>query len=218
MNNEFYPGIDLGQSQDYTAIVVLEKIFPPPIETIEGNRYRMVESTEPARYECRHIERLPLGTRYPAIVEYTRQMLMKAPLNQNTFLTIDATGVGRPVCDMFAAAGIKHEGVTITGGDSESHVDGLYRVPKRQLVSRLQVVLQEERLKIGASLPFAATLAEEMNNFKVKITVSANDTYGAWREGDHDDLVLALAMAVWRGERGGSMRWSEDALQVLASL
>ena len=28
---------------------------------------------------------------------------------------------------------------------------------------------------------------------------TAHDSYGAWREGQHDDLVLALALALWAG-------------------
>ncbi len=39
-----------------------------------------------------------------------------------------------------------------------------------------------------------------MQNFKVKITTSANETFGAWREGQHDDMVLSVAMAAWLGE------------------
>ncbi len=35
----------------------------------------------------------------------------------------------------------------------------------------------------------------------MKITVAGNDTYEAWRESDHDDLVLAAAMAAWYGEK-----------------
>ncbi len=44
-------------------------------------------------------------------------------------------------------------------------------------------------------------LVEELQNFKLKITTAGNDTYEAWRESDHDDLVLAAAMAAWYGEK-----------------
>jgi hypothetical protein len=41
-------------------------------------------------------------------------------------------------------------------------------------------------------------------NFRVKIDpLTAHDSYGAWREGQHDDLVLAVALAVWFAEHGG---------------
>ena len=49
---------------------------------------------------------------------------------------------------------------------------------------------------------FAATLVQELLNFRVTIDPrTAHDSYAAWREGMHDDLVLAVAMACWWGER-----------------
>jgi len=64
------------------------------------------------------------------------------------------------------------------------------------------VLLQTERLKVAKSLPLADILVKELLNFQVKINVNtAHDSYGAWQEGTHDDLVLACAMACWLGER-----------------
>jgi hypothetical protein len=42
-------------------------------------------------------------------------------------------------------------------------------------------------------------LAQELSLFRVKITLAANETFEAWRERDHDDLVLALALALYVG-------------------
>jgi hypothetical protein len=70
-------------------------------------------------------------------------------------------------------------------------------VPKRDLIAAPQVLLQSRALKIAAELPEAETLVAELQNFRYEITRSGNDTYAAWREGDHDDLVLAVALAVW---------------------
>ncbi len=74
-------------------------------------------------------------------------------------------------------------------------------MPKRELVSNLAVIFQSDRLKIARALPEAPVLIEELQNFKLKITTAGNDTYEAWRESDHDDLVLAAAMAAWLGEK-----------------
>jgi hypothetical protein len=38
-------------------------------------------------------------------------------------------------------------------------------------------------------------------NFRVKTTAAANEVYGALGAGQHDDLVLAVALAVWQAER-----------------
>jgi len=41
-----------------------------------------------------------------------------------------------------------------------------------------------------------------MLNFRAKIDpATAHDSYSAWREQDHDDLVLSVALACWWGER-----------------
>ncbi len=50
---------------------------------------------------------------------------------------------------------------------------------------------------MAPELPEAETLMNELLNFEVKITAAANDVYGAWREGTHDDLVLAVALTCW---------------------
>jgi hypothetical protein len=62
--------------------------------------------------------------------------------------------------------------------------------------------MQNGQLKIAEALQLAPVLRRELLNFKVKITIATgHDSYEAWREGDHDDLVLAVALACWCGER-----------------
>jgi hypothetical protein len=80
-------------------------------------------------------------------------------------------------------------------------------VPKKELVSVLQVLLQSKRLQVARALPMAAVLVKELECFRVKFTPSANETFEAWRERDHDDLVLAAALAAWVGEHGVQELW-----------
>jgi hypothetical protein len=75
------------------------------------------------------------------------------------------------------------------------------RVPKRDLVAAVQTLLQNGRLRIAAGLPLADVLRKELLNFRVKVDPrTAHDSYSHWREGDHDDLVLATACACWYRE------------------
>jgi hypothetical protein len=91
--------------------------------------------------------------------------------------------------------------VLIHGGDKAAHEGNTWRVPKRDLVGSLQVLFQSGRLKISKKLPLASVLQTELMNFKVKIDpITAHDSYSAWREQDHDDLVLSVALAAWYGE------------------
>ena len=72
------------------------------------------------------------------------------------------------------------------------------------MVGVVQSGLQSGQLKVAADLPEAATLQRELQNFQVKIKLeTGNDSYGAWREGTHDDLVLAVALALWIAQHTG---------------
>ena len=58
------------------------------------------------------------------------------------------------------------------------------------------------RRPCAPALTHAQTLERELQNFQVKINLdTAHDSYGAWREGSHDDLVLAVALALWFAAR-----------------
>jgi hypothetical protein len=100
--------------------------------------------------------------------------------------------------------------ILITSGHSVTQEGGSFHVPKKELASVLQVLLQSRRIKVASALAEAATLVREPENFKVKITLAANETYEAWREGMHDDLVLAVAVAAWLGENLIGMFREED--------
>jgi hypothetical protein len=194
-------GLDLGQSMDYSALVIVERQQPPSHGAVLGHK------APPARYAVRYLQRWQLGTPYPTIVHEVAELLTHPPLVEGSRLLIDQTGCGRPVLDMFKKDGLRPIGISIHGGDRVSQ-DGLdYRVPKRDLVGVVAVLLQQARLQIAQSLPETPMLLQELLRFKVKIDPStAHDSYAAWREQDHDDLVLALALACWWGECRGDRR------------
>jgi hypothetical protein len=192
-----FVGLDLGQAQDFTALAVL-------------SRPRLTGTEPPADrqppYAVGHLHRFPLGTPYPAVVAAVVDLLRTPPLS-GCMLVADQTGVGRAVVDMLTDAmtgrvTCQFCPVTITAGQEVTRSEvGQLRVPKKELVGCLQVLLQTRRLKVAQALPEAATLVRELEMFRVRITEAANEMFGAWREGQHDDLVLAAALAAWMGER-----------------
>ena len=91
--------------------------------------------------------------------------------------------------------------VTITSGQVETREQGFYRVPKRDLIVGLQVLLQRGGLQIAGKLPFAGKLVEEMDAMEVRVSAAGNEQYAAWREGTHDDLVFAVALAYWSAQK-----------------
>jgi hypothetical protein len=180
-------GLDLGQASDYTALVIVEQLQ---------------HTHHHPDYHVRHIERYPLGTPYPSMVNRICTTYGHPQLRwSQRVLVIDATGCGRPVADMLKPC---HPiTVSIHGGDTVHHTGRHYRVPKRDLISCAQVLFQQRRLQLAEALPLTPVLEQELLNFRMRIDpLTAHDSYSAWREGQHDDLVLALSLAVWWGEKG----------------
>jgi hypothetical protein len=120
-------------------------------------------------------------------------------------LVLDLTGVGRPVADLFNSEGLRPVKVNITAGSAETISDrGVHHVAKLLLVSTVQTLLHDGRLQIQKDLPEAPILKLELEDFRASVTDSGRWTFGA-RSGAHDDLVLALALALWRASRRAPM-------------
>jgi hypothetical protein len=123
------------------------------------------------------------------------------------FLIIDGTGVGRAIVSMFLAEDmpVEFRPLVITGGlgSREAAWDDrgtkAFWTAKTELVGAVQAVLSSGRLEVPRSLALAGTLRKELEGFRVHVTKQAHEVYGA-REGQHDDLLLAVAMGVWAGD------------------
>jgi hypothetical protein len=176
----FVVGVDLGQARDPTAICIVQKV--------DGSSRRPV-------FRCGFLRRVPLGTSYPSIISYVGSLIdrLKGP----STLAIDFGGVGRPVFDMFVHAGFSPIGIAITAGDSITREGGnIFRVPKLTLVSRLQALLHAGRLKILETLADAPQLVRELEDMRATFSDRGHLLFSA-RVGRHDDLCLALAIALF---------------------
>ena len=65
---------------------------------------------------------------------------------------------------------------------------------KALMVSRLPVLLGSDRLHLPRT-PQAEILAQEFVHYEIRLPPDANDRYGAFSVGPHDDLVTALGLA-----------------------
>ena len=111
---------------------------------------------------------------------------------------------------------IESHAISITAGEAFTAVTNLarsnlvargqWRVSKIQLIGAIRDVLESRRFKVskdpatGKPIEFAEVLVRELQNFRERITESANMTYEA-RQGQHDDLVLATCLPVWLGSQ-----------------
>jgi hypothetical protein len=186
----FVLAADLGQSTDPTAIAVLEH-RETWREHFKGGRKLISE-----RFDVRHLARLPLGLSYPSVVQEVAMMLGRAPLAGKCELVIDETGVGRAVADIFDTSGLKPTRVTITAGGEQTFAGHSWHVAKQILISTLDARLHKGELRFAAELLEAETMKEELKDFRRKVSIAGRYSFEA-RVGKHDDLVLAVAIALW---------------------
>jgi len=189
----YYVGLDLGQRRDYTALVVLEHSF----KTFWGDQwlYARPGETGTTTRLVRMIERIRLGTPYPEIVEWVQDIVNHVQFQNRAVLTVDATGVGAPVVDLLRRANLKLANlvpITITGGGR--YVPGQNSVPRAELLTNLQIMIQNNEIGISKGCNQTDALRRELNHLLL-------DGRGA-NAGHHDDISIALALAAWSARRG----------------
>jgi hypothetical protein len=182
----FCIGIDLGQRRDFSAIAIVERApdTAPVFDPIAWS------TPEPGydHWVVRHLERIPLGTPYTAVVARIVALARLPKLAGNVELVVDATGVGMPVVDMLRAAGPNCAlmPVWITAGRAPSFDGAVWHVPKLDLMARLQTIFESKQIRIAARLPEAGTLVRELLDIRGVHTSpatskSAQTTTTIWR-------------------------------------
>jgi hypothetical protein len=193
----FSIGVDLGQRVDHSAIAIAERITSaaPAFDPVTWTT-RQSESTE---WVVRHLERIPLGTPYTAVAARIVDLARRPPLAGKCQLVVDATGVGTPVVDMLRASrpGCEVTAMCITGGQTERFDGSVLHVPKLELIARMQSLLEQNCLRIPHRLRESGTLIRELLEMRTTWRKSGRLRVGADGAGQHDDLALAVALAVW---------------------
>src|SRR5690606_30750036 len=194
-------GIDIGQASDPTAFCAVEAVrWHKTAEFAKLNLPSEVDEEKPKdELRIRALQRLPLGLGYIEQCQIIADLLSEPSL-ASAGVFLEAPGVGKPNSDLFLRAGVRHTPIWITGGrDEQSHGAG-FTVPKLILVSRLQAALHSSELRIAKALPEAAAFTRELQEFRASWTEAGHLRFGA-RQGAHDDLVLAAALAVYGAAR-----------------
>lgn len=184
-------GVDVGQRRDPTAVCVAE-----------GKR-REAEGRAEVHFVIRHLERLPLGTPYPEVVERIARVTdqVRSRTEERPTVYVDATGVGQPVVDLLrerVQSGVVVP-VTFTAGDrrTERWDGGCRRVSlgKSYMVSRLQAMLGSSRLHLPRTQE-TGVLTQELLTYELRVDQDGHERSGAFKVGTHDDLVTCLGLAV----------------------
>ncbi len=184
-------GVDIGQKRDPTAVCVAE---------VEA---RLVAGRRETHYLVRHLERLPLGTPYPAVADSVTRIAdrVRARTGARPTVFVDATGVGQAVVDLLRGQVRSGEVVAVwftAGGRRTERRDPSGRrvsLGKAFMVSRLQAMLGGGRLHLPKTAE-ADALTRELLNYELRVDANGHARAGAFRVGTHDDLVTAVGLAV----------------------
>ena len=101
--------------------------------------------------------------------------------------------------------------VIVTGGERESHGGGVWHVPKQHLITGLRVMLEKRELGYPARLARARLFEQELAEMGTQRNSRGRASFGA-QEGEHDDLVMASALACWRARRRSDGMWGTRSL------
>ena len=198
-------GVDLGTAVDYTAVSILEDVHgvldwntPEERHTNTG----LVPQKPEHRGYVRHLQRYELGLSYPQIIDRVIELLSRPPLcgdgdNPAAELVVDDSGVGRPVSDMLVDRGLKPVRVTIVGGmKAEPKFGNRWHVPKELLITGLDAALHAGTLIIAKELTESHALKNELVDFRRTVSGAGRASFSA-RSGQHDDLILSVAISNW---------------------
>ena len=181
-------GLDLGPAAEFTALAVVQA----------------TGSADPSPdLQVGHLHRFPPGTPYAAIAREVARLRADDRLS-GAHLVVDVTAVGAGVLELFRSMDRPPDLVPVVitvGHRTEWGPGGTWRVPKKDLVTGLQLLLQDRRLHIAVGLPEAKLLSQELVHFRARTKLVADPQQAEWREGQDDDLVLAVALACWHVSR-----------------
>ncbi len=197
--------LSLGTVAEPSGLVVVEprSSFWPP----DG---RAPEVSWENNFDVVWIDRFPVGRPFPAIMNRVSEIASDRRLRRKAIILLDISSVGTAPLRAFQSRGMYPAAIDLTGTESEGYANGVQRVPLRDALGAAQVVLQTARLRVASALELAKTLVSDLQAFDPKPSARNLDLRG----GRNADLVLALAVALWWGDR---LTWDDDMLDRYAA-
>ena len=179
--------LDPAQLRDWSALCVVDMQYRP-----EEKRFG---------YDLIGMNRKQ-GLRYDLIVDWVAGVLRRpefSPDGKPPEFILDATGVGVAVRDMFAAKGVRLKAVTITVGEAYNRTGSLISIGKARLIGSFLGAFDAGKVRVNPNMPIWPALEREMLSFRAEMSAQGRAKFEA-EQGEHDDMLFALAMAVWYGE------------------
>lgn len=171
--------LDPAQLNDYSALSVIEA---------KDTKYRL------------EWLRRKQGLPYTEIVNWSKKVflnpLFRKDVTYPPVFVLDIGGVGKALQDMLTAAGVSTTGIQYTGGATVTRESGNYHVSKSFIVGKFLAAWDEGRVQMPAGASFLDMFQTELKAFRGEMTSQGRAKFEA-EQGEHDDLVMCVAQAVW---------------------
>jgi hypothetical protein len=203
-------GLDLGRDGEPTGVCLLRRMPPKEYDSYWNCPGHL------QMYEVPYLHSFPTGTSLDKMVKEIARVLSEAAnpssgereeiaagryrqVQTNIQFVVNLTAVGAPIAKELTRMLQKDScKVEITTGLRESYEDGIYRVPRLNIIGEIGMSLQLDRLTIAARSGATERLRRELANYKDRPKSEAFLSGETWREIPSDDLVFAMGIAIWR--------------------
>jgi hypothetical protein len=178
IQTDFFIGLSLGDAGQPTGVVAVERRAERDVDGFLLN----------PTYTIPNFKSYPPETSYRRITTEVIANLERAP--KGTCLVIDRTAVGDQIVAEIGCLVPAHASC------NQFRVAPDRATSRANLIAVVRVLLEKKNLKINAELAETALLLRELRSFGKRPLLSTPDPF-AWRVREHDDLVLAAAIALW---------------------
>ena len=201
-DRELIVSLSLGSGGVSTGLAVVE----PKLTVRQSRKEEGAPShNEAATFEVIHLERFGADRRYPAIIGRVAEIVATRQLGHRYTLLVDITATGRPPLKLFEDRGQYPRAMQVVTGTEETYVNGVRNLPRRDMVSVVQMLLQSNRLLFAAQLELAADLVADLQAFDPQPPPAGQAPHR------NEDLVRAVAIAAWWGDR---QTWGIDMSKI----
>ncbi len=154
-HQNYWVAADLGQANDYTAVVVIKDEALPIVDgskVIVGPRHRSIVHADRFR-----------GVSYVDVCDYLIRLRNASPFGGKSELVIDGTSLGRVVSDMLWDQSVDHHAVQMTGGQSWRKESSRYvNAGKTFMIENLSVLFASGDLKFVHDLPLRDEIESDL--------------------------------------------------------
>ncbi|MCA0205149.1 MAG: hypothetical protein LCH92_12460 [Proteobacteria bacterium] len=190
----YWIAADLGQANDFSAVVVLKDQALPIVDSgkiIVGPRERTIVYADRFR-----------GVSYVDVVDYLIRLRNAQPFGGKSLLAIDGTSIGRVVSDMMQAQSVPHHAITMTGGQDWSKKSSRYvSAGKTFMVENLAVMFAAGEIKFAHDCPLRSEIEADLASFTTATTVAGNQIITQSRSASgHGDLGIALIVGAFSSQ------------------